>query len=186
MVQGCIMWLPSSTCETAFHGGDVNDPYFMFDRAQQIRYRNGTWGRGDNYAGPWQWAFYYDSRALRNYNIVESRLGYETIRPALSRDEMIDIVLNDRPRDETFKPETSFEPPPPTPIGDPFGPPTVIEFHQVEFTYDITNNPDHVGGIPTKCASLGSLRLRRRGAPGQLGTSAIAPAEVARRPLRGE
>lgn len=65
MVQGCIMWLPSSTCETAFHGGDVNDPYFMFDRAQQIRYRNGTWGRGDNYTGPWQWAFYYDSRALR-------------------------------------------------------------------------------------------------------------------------
>src|SRR5690606_14777067 len=102
--QGCLMWLPNPTghCDSLVYGAEEGDPYFLFERTQQARYRDFTWGRADHYTGPWEWAFYRNSLANNNYRIVESRLGHEIVLPPLSRDDIIDMVLNQKRRDRAF------------------------------------------------------------------------------------
>lgn len=157
--QGCLMWLPNPTghCDSLVYGAEEGDPYFLFERTQQARYRDFTWGRADHYTGPWEWAFYRNSLANNNYRIVESRLGHEIVLPPLSRDDIIDMVLNQKRRDRAFEPEP-FVPTEPEEEG-------VLRFVRVETEFEktiIVDAPDFedgavfVGGqlVPPQCAVI--------------------------------
>lgn len=102
LADGCLHEATLEYCNMGLYGGD--DPYFFFDRSQG-RVVHGGWHF--DYNGPWRWTFTRYSRADTNYRLIHGDLGHEIILPALTEDEIIDLIINNprRRRDAAFSPE---------------------------------------------------------------------------------